>query len=62
MRSPLARPLRRQLDNLAHILRGDKAGTSLDDIVRNGIQVRLVERQEDDGQVSLLILLLVNGK
>src|SRR5438132_1080391 len=58
----LARPRRCQLDHLAHVRRIDKAGASLEDAVRDGIEIRLVQRQQDDGQVSLEILLLVNSE
>ena len=58
----LARSLRRQRDYLDYVRRCDKAGAGQDDAVRDGIEVRLVQRQEDNGQVSLEILLLVNGK
>ena len=40
----LAGSLRRQLDNLIHVIRGDKAGASLQNIVRDGIEIRPVER------------------
>src|SRR5260370_30674030 len=58
----LAGPRRRQLDHLAHVRRIDKTGASLEDAVRDGIEIRLVQRQQDDGQVSLEILLLVNSE
>src|SRR5215469_5841141 len=58
----LAGPRRRQLDHPAHVTRVDEARTGLEDTVRDRIEIRLVQRQQNDGQISLEILLLVNSE
>src|SRR5260221_7245320 len=57
----LAGSRRRQLDYLAHVRRVDEAGAGLDDTVRDSLEIRLVQRQQNDGQRSPAVLLLVNG-
>ena len=40
----LARPLRRQLDDLIYVRRCNKARASLKNVVRDGIEIRAIER------------------